>query len=216
AVYSDSRCHFQPLGAVGSATASQRLHLIPVVIRNSRSRAARQRRLALYQLSSKTCVTVPAIGSKVRIVVSISSILLAKGTPSPPLGLLPRPSLQLCSHLRLHLFPKMPQPALYHGCLCPWGFRQKATQSCQTRSIRNLLQQAREGSCSLTEHQSQQHSHEVLILRFREYLPKPLCKVADIFIQAYNGDRHWTPPWIQGWFFLPLIPHGVLSCYLPF
>src|SRR5207247_7237282 len=81
-------------------------------------------------------------------------------------------SLQLCCHLGLHLFPKMPQPALYHGCLFPWGFRQKATQSCQTRSIRNLLQQAREGSCSLTEHQSQQHSHEVLILRFREYLPK--------------------------------------------
>src|SRR6266702_878549 len=101
-------------------------------------------------------------------------------------------------------------------CLFPGGFRQKATQSCQTGAIRNLPQQAREGSCSLTEHQSQQHGHEVLILGFGEHLPKPFCKVADIFIQAYNGDRHWTPPWPQGWLFLPLIPHGVLSCYLPF
>jgi hypothetical protein len=37
--------------------------------------------------------------------------------------------------------------------------------------------------------------------------------MAYLFVQTYNGDRHRTPPWIQGWLFFSLIPHGVLSCY---
>src|SRR6266849_977057 len=75
-------CHRQPWGDVGSSTLSQRLLLSPVVIRNPRSRAACQRHLALYQVSSKTWVWVPATGSKVRMSSFIRSILLAKGTPS--------------------------------------------------------------------------------------------------------------------------------------
>src|SRR5439155_8387643 len=125
-------------------------------------------------------------------------------------------SLELCCHFGLHLFPKMPQPAFCYLCLLPGGFRQKATQSGQTWSIRNLLQQSRERSCSFAEHQAQQYGHEVLILGFREHLAKPLCKVAQLVIQTYNGNRHRTPPWIQGCLFFSLIPHGVLSCYLPF
>src|SRR5436305_1502401 len=45
-------------------------------------RATRQRHLALYHVSSKTWVTVPATGSKVRMTASISSILLWKDMPS--------------------------------------------------------------------------------------------------------------------------------------
>jgi len=75
-------CHRQPWGAVGSSTRNQRLLLSPVVMWNPRSLAARQRHLALYQVGSSTCVTVPATGSKVRMSASINAILLAKGTSS--------------------------------------------------------------------------------------------------------------------------------------
>jgi hypothetical protein len=44
--------------------AGLRLHLRPVVIRKPLSRAAFQIALAPYQLSNKTCVSVPATGSK--------------------------------------------------------------------------------------------------------------------------------------------------------
>src|SRR6266516_3498867 len=122
------------------------------------------------------------------------------GTAST-LGLPLALSLELCCHLWLHLFPEMPQPAFGHGCLFPRRFRQKATQSRQTGSIRNLLQQTRERSCPFAEHQPQQYGHEVLVLGVGEHLPKAFCKVAYLFVQTYNGYRHRTPPWIQGCFF---------------
>ena len=125
-------------------------------------------------------------------------------------------SLQFCCDLGLHHFTKVPQPECYHCCCFPWGFRQKAAQSCQTRPIGNLTQRPRERSSALTEHQPQQYDHQVLVLGLGEQLPKPLGKVAYMFIQTYNGNWHRTPPWFQGWIFFFLIPHGVLSCHFPF
>jgi len=73
-----SCCQRQPRSTVSSVTRSQRLLLRPVVMRKPRSRAARHRRLAQYQLSSTTCLTVPSTGSKPRMSASIWSILLWK------------------------------------------------------------------------------------------------------------------------------------------
>jgi hypothetical protein len=55
---------------------NQRLLVIPVVMRNARSRAARCRQVAQSHLSSKTGVRVPTMGSKERMKVSISAIVL--------------------------------------------------------------------------------------------------------------------------------------------
>src|SRR5712692_9340817 len=76
------------------------------------------------------------------------------GTASP-FRLLLALSLEFCSDLWLHLFPKVPQPLLDHGCCFPWRLREKTAQPCQTRSISDLTQQSRKRSCSLAQHQPQ-------------------------------------------------------------
>src|SRR6266571_1181621 len=132
------------------------------------------------------------------------------------LGLLLALSLELYCHLRLHRLAKVPQPAFCHGFGFPGRFGEKAAQSCQAPSSATLTQQAAQGSPSFTLHQPQQYGHEVLVLGLREQFLEPLGKVAHLFIQTYNGNWHWTPPWSQGLLFFSLIPHGVLSCHSPF
>jgi hypothetical protein len=66
-------------------------------------------------------------------------------------------------------------------------------------------------STSLTEHQPQQDDHEVLILRLAQVVTEPFGEVAQVRVQTYNGDRNGTPPWLKGFLFTFLIPHGVLS-----
>src|SRR5258708_3049753 len=111
------------------------------------------------------------------------------GTASPlylPLTL----ALLFCYDYRLHGFPKGPQPLLCYRCCFPGGFRQKAAQPCQARSVSNLMQQSSQGSCSFTEHQPQQYGHEVLVLGLREKSAVPFAKVAQVLVQTYNGNWH--------------------------
>ncbi len=82
--------------------------------------------------------------------------------------------------------------------------------------LTRLAQQSRQRASAFALHQPQQYGHEVLVLRLTELLSGALGKVAQLVIQAYNGNRHRTPAWSQGVFFTCLIPQGVLSCHPPF
>src|SRR5258708_38393922 len=124
-------------------------------------------------------------------------------------------SLLFCCDLGLHHLMKVSQPTFYQRCCFPRGFRQKTAQSCQTWSIGNPAHQSRERSRAFTQHQPQQHGHEVLVLRLTQVFTEPLGKVVQHFIQTYNGDRHGSPPWSQGFIVTFLIPHGVPSYHLP-
>jgi hypothetical protein len=53
-------------------------------------------------------------------------------------------------------------------------------------------------------------------LGFRESLAIAFAKVAQLVIQAYNGNRHRTFPWVQRFLITLVIPHGVLSCFPSF
>src|SRR2546423_6564012 len=125
-------------------------------------------------------------------------------------------SLHFSSYFRLTLLPKLGKPDFDHSCRLPGGLREKTTQPCQARSIRNLTQQPLQRSPSFTEHQSQQHDDEVLILGLGELVTKAFGKLPQGLIQTYNGNWHRTPPWFQGSIFFSLISHGVLSRYFPF
>src|SRR5258708_2357022 len=137
------------------------------------------------------------------------------GTAST-LGLRLALPLQFCFDQRLHLFPKVPQPACNDSCRLPGCLCEKATQPGQARSKSNLTQQSSQGARPFTEHQPKPHDHEVLILGLGELLTKPFGKLSQLVIQTYNGNWHRTPPWLQESIFFFLIPHGVLSCYFPF
>jgi hypothetical protein len=136
------------------------------------------------------------------------------GTTSP-FGLGQTLARLLGGHLRLHLLPKLLEPLLSHLLFVPGRSRQKATHPGQTRRLAHLSQQLREHPSAFAQHQPHQYGHQVRVLRLTELLSEPFDKVAQRVIQAYNGNRHRTPPWLKGFLFTLVIPHGVLSCSLP-
>ena len=136
------------------------------------------------------------------------------GTPAP-FGLrlhLPR---DLGTDLRLQVVTKLPEPLLGDPLFVPRCTREKTAQPRQTRCLAHLPQQFRKHPSAFALHQPQQHGHEVLVLGFTQVLTVALRKVAHLFIQTYNGNRHRTPPWFQAFVFSFLIPHGVLSHHSP-
>ena len=93
-------------------------------------------------------------------------------------------ALLFCFDQRLHLLPKVPQPAFNDSCRLPGCLREKAAQPGQARSTSNLTQQSSQRTRSFTEHQPQQHDHEVLVLGLGELLTKPFGKLSQLFIQT--------------------------------
>lgn len=75
--------------------------------------------------------------------------------------------------------------------------------------LTDQTQQGREHAPAFTEHQPQQYSHKVLILRLAEVATVLFDKVTQAFIQAYNRNWHRTPPVVSRWFLSPLSYHMV-------
>src|SRR5205085_886472 len=89
-----------------------------------------------------------------------------------------------------HLCSEARQPELHEVCGLPRRVREEPAHAGQTRTVRDLAQQARQGPRFVAQEQAQQHGHDVLILRLAQTGAERLHPLAHTGIEAYNRDRH--------------------------
>src|SRR5438874_11793270 len=110
-------------------------------------------------------------------------------TAPTPWARLPLPLLFGLDHGR-HLCSEARQPELHEVCGLPRRVREEPAHAGQTRTVRDLAQQARQGPRFVAQEQAQQHGHDVLILRLAQTGAERLHPLAHTGIEAYNRDRH--------------------------
>src|SRR5205085_3927298 len=110
-------------------------------------------------------------------------------TAPTPWARLPLPLLFGLDHGR-HLCSEARQPELHEVCGLPRRVREEPAHAGQTRTVRDLAQQARRGPRFVAQEQAQQHGHDVLILRLAQTGAERLHPLAHTGIEAYNRDRH--------------------------
>ena len=127
-----------------------------------------------------------------------------------PLGARLTLAVLFSRHQRCKLRSEARPPRLDHAVGGPRRLAQKPTETRQRRRFGHLALQPAEGAVLLTQHQPEQHGHEVLHLRLAETAAEGEGELTQTLIQAYNRHRHSAPPGAEVSSPPLLLPQGAL------